>query len=175
RLTAEADVTAAQAQINAQSALLRFYTISAPIDGVVGDIPVKVGDYVDPQTRLTSLDQNKLVEAYVYVPVSKASEVTRDTAIQLVDESGKVLCEAKPSFVSPQVSVDTQTVLVKTICPNDGALRADQVLQARVIWSRHPGVTIPVAAVSRQSGQYFAWVVDRSGKGPVVHQQPIEV
>ncbi len=175
RVSAEADVRAAEAQLNAQSALLRFYSITAPIDGVVGDIPVKVGDYVDPQTRLTSLDQNKTIEAYVYVPITKVGAITRDTAIQLVDDSGNILCEGKASFISPQVSVDTQTVLVKTLCPNKGALRAAQVLQARVIWSRHPGVTIPVAAVTRQSGQYFAYVAEHEGKGTIARQRAIEV
>ncbi|HEY8038561.1 MAG TPA: efflux RND transporter periplasmic adaptor subunit, partial [Polyangiaceae bacterium] len=55
RLSAEADVRAAEAQMQAQSDLLRFYNISAPSDGVVGDVPVKIGDYVSPQTRLTSV------------------------------------------------------------------------------------------------------------------------
>jgi RND family efflux transporter MFP subunit len=175
RVSAEADVRAAEAQLNAQSALLRFYSITAPINGVVGDIPVKVGDYVEPQTLLTSLDEAKMIEAYVYVPITKAGSVTRGTAIQLVDDGGRVLCESKASFISPQVNVDTQTVLVKTLCPNNGSFRAAQVLQARVIWSRHSGVTIPVAAVTRQSGQYFAWVVDHSGKSTVAKQRAIEV
>jgi RND family efflux transporter MFP subunit len=175
RLSAEADVKAAEAQVQAQSDLLRFYSISAPIDGIIGDVPVKIGDYVEPQTRLTSVDQNKLIEAYVYVPIEKANTIRRDTTLQLVDEQGHALCEQKPTFISPQVSADTQTVLVKTVCPNQGTLRAAQVLKARVIWSRHPGVTIPTVAVMRQSGQYFALVVDHTAKGPVARQRPIEV
>jgi RND family efflux transporter MFP subunit len=176
RLAAETDVKAAEAQVQAQGDLLRFYNITAPSDGIVGDVPVKIGDYVSQQTRLTSVDQDKLIEAYVYIPTTKANAIKPDTAIQLVDDSGTPVCEQKPSFIAPQVSVDTQTVLVKTICPNDGVLRAAQVLQARVIWARHPGVTIPTAAVTRQSGQYFAFVVDRSGpQGAVVHQRPIDV
>jgi RND family efflux transporter MFP subunit len=177
RLSAEADVKAAEEQMQGQSDLLRFYTIAAPSDGVVGDVPVKIGDYVSPQTRLTSVDQDKLIEAYVYVPITKANSIKSDTTIQLVDDQGKTVCEEKPSFISPQVSVDTQTVLVKTICPNAGDLRAAQVLKARIIWGRHPGVTVPTDAVTRQSGQYFVFVVER-GKGTadvLAHQRPIEV
>jgi RND family efflux transporter MFP subunit len=175
RLAAEADVQAAEAQVQAQADLLRFYHITAPSDGVVGDVPVKIGDYVNQQTRLTSVDQDKLVEAYIYIPITKANGIKPDTTIQLVDERGTVVCEQNPSFISPQVSVDTQTVLVKTICPNEGVLRAAQVLQSRVIWSRRPGVTIPTAAVTRQSGQYFAFVVERGPQGAVARQRPIEV
>jgi RND family efflux transporter MFP subunit len=174
-LSAEADVKAAEEQMQGQSDLLRFYTITAPSDGVVGDVPVKIGDYVNPQTRLTSVDQDKLIEAYVYVPISKANAIKPDTTLQLVDDQGKTICEEKPSFISPQVSVDTQTVLVKTICPNAGDLRAAQVLKARIIWGRHPGVTVPVDAVTRQSGQYFAFVIERGPGGAIAHQRPIEV
>jgi RND family efflux transporter MFP subunit len=174
RLAAETDVKAAEAQVQAQADLLRFYDITAPTDGVVGDVPVKVGDYVSPTTRLTSVDQDRMIEAYVYVPIDKANAVKADTTIQLVDGNGSTICEEKPSFISPQVSVDTQTVLVKTICPNAGDLRAAQVLKARIVWARKPGLTIPTSAVTRQSGQYFAYVVEPGEKGPVAHQKPIE-
>jgi RND family efflux transporter MFP subunit len=175
RLAAETDLKASEAQMEAQSDLLRFYSITAPSDGVVGDVPVKVGDYVSPQTRLTSVDQDKLIEAYVYVPIGKANAIRPDTTIQLIDDSGKTVCEERPSFIAPQVSVDTQTVLVKTICPNAGALRAAQVLKAHIVWARRPGVTIPTSAVTRQSGQYFAYVVERGPAGAVARQRAIEV
>ncbi len=175
RLAAETDLKASEAQMDAQSDLLRFYSITAPSDGVVGDVPVKVGDYVSPPTRLTSVDQDKLIEAYVYVPIGKANAIKPDTTIQLVDDAGKVVCEEKPSFIAPQVSVDTQTVLVKTICPNAGSLRAAQVLKARIVWAKRGGVTIPTAAVTRQSGQYFAYVVERGPQGTAAHQRAIDV
>ncbi len=34
-----------------QEEQLAYYTIRAPFDGVVGDIPVHVGDYVSPPAR----------------------------------------------------------------------------------------------------------------------------
>jgi RND family efflux transporter MFP subunit len=175
KLASEADVRAGEAQLQAQEELLRFYKITAPTEGVVGDVPVKVGDYVTPQTRLTSVDQSDLIEAYVYLPIHKAEAIKPETTLQLLDDAGKVLCEEKPTFIASQVSVDTQTILVKTICPNAGQLRAAQVLKARVIWARRPGLTIPTSAATRQSGQYFAFVVEHGAKGAVVHQRPIEV
>ena len=176
RAAAEADVRAAEAQVQAQSDLLRYYRITAPSDGTLGDVPVKIGDYVTPQTRLTSVEQDSLVEAYVYVPINKAASIKPETKVALLGEDGKVICEEKPSFVSPQVNVDTQTVLVKTICPNDGRLRTAQVLKARMIWSRHQGLAIPTVVVTRQAGQYFAFVVEAGPDGALVaRQKPITV
>jgi len=176
RAAAEADVRAAEAQVQAQSDLLRYYRITAPSDGTLGDVPVKIGDYVTPQTRLTSVDQDNLVEAYVYVPINKAAGIKPETKVALLGEDGQVVCEEKPSFVSPQVNVDTQTVLVKTICPNDGRLRTAQVLKARMIWSRRQGLTVPTVVVTRQAGQYFAFVVESTPDGALVaRQKPITV
>lgn len=180
RLSAEADLRSSQAQIEAQSDLLRYYRITAPTDGVVGDVPVKVGDYVTPQTRLTSVDQDSLIEAYVYVPVTRVASIKPETTIALLGQDGKVVCEEKPSFVSPQVNVDTQTVLVKTVCPNAGVLRAAEVLKARLIWSKHESLTVPTSSVVRQAGQYFVYVlgagvVGGAGGGEVAHQVPIKV
>jgi RND family efflux transporter MFP subunit len=178
RVSAEADAKTTQAQIDAQSALLRYYRITAPTDGVVGDVPVKVGDYVTPQTRLTSVVQDRLIEAYVYVPVGKVASITPETTIDLLDNEGKVVCEEKPTFVSPDVNVDTQSVLVKTVCPNDGVLRAAQVLKARLVWAKHQSLTVPTSAATRQAGQFFVYVVGAAGAGQtgeVAHQVPIKV
>ena len=176
RAAAEADVKVAEAQVQGQSDLLRYYRITAPSDGTLGDVPVKIGDYVTPQTRLTSVDQDNLVEAYVYVPITKAATIKDETRVALLGEDGQVICEEKPSFVSPQVNVDTQTVLVKAICPNDGRLRTSQVLKARMIWSRRPGLTVPTVDVTRQAGQYFVFVVESGPEGALVaRQKPITV
>jgi RND family efflux transporter MFP subunit len=174
RAVAEADVQAAEAQVQAQSELLSFYRIVAPTDGLIGDIPVKVGDHVSAQTRLTSVDQNNLIEAYVYVPVAKLRSLAPESTIALLTDDGKVLCEEKPSFVSSDVNVDTQSVLVKANCSNAGDLRTAQVLKARMIWSTRPGLTVPTAVVSRMAGQPFVYLARPGANGLVARQAPIQ-
>jgi RND family efflux transporter MFP subunit len=178
RVSAEAELRTAEAQVEAQGDLLRYYRITAPTTGLVGDVPVKIGDYVTPQTRLTSVDQDNLIEAYVYIPVARVKSMTPETTVTLVGEDGKALCDEKPSFVSPQVNVDTQTVLVKAICRNEGALRAAQVLKARLVWQKHDGLTVPTSSVTRQAGQYFVYVLgigESAEAGNVARQVPIKV
>lgn len=178
RVSAEAELKTAEAQVEAQGDLLRYYRITAPTTGLVGDVPVKIGDYVTPQTRLTSVDQDNLIEAYVYIPVARVRSITPETTVALVGEDGKALCDEKPSFVSPQVNVDTQTVLVKAICSNEGALRAAQVLKARLVWQKHEGLTVPTSSVTRQAGQYFVYVFgagESAEAGNVARQVPIKV
>jgi RND family efflux transporter MFP subunit len=180
RVSAAADVDTAQAQRDAQADLLRYYTIASPTDGVVGDIPVKIGDYVTPQTRLTSVDQDKLIEAYVYIPVARASSMNTETRVTLLGDDDAVLCDEKPSFISPQVNVETQSILVKAICANAGTLRSAQVMRARMVWKRYQSITVPTSATTRQTGQYFVYVArqgqgDAGDVGLVAHQVPVQL
>ena len=60
---AKADYESAVESRKTQEQLLAYYTILAPYDGVVGDIPVHVGDYVTTSTMLTTVDENRDLEA----------------------------------------------------------------------------------------------------------------
>src|SRR6266478_4636982 len=55
-----------------QQRQLSYYNLTAPFAGVVGDIPVHVGDYVSPLTLLTTVDENAELEAYIYIPTERA-------------------------------------------------------------------------------------------------------
>jgi len=65
---AKADWEAAIATRKSLEEQLAYYRIKAPFDGVIGDVPVHLGDYVTPSTALTTVDENKDLEAYIYVP-----------------------------------------------------------------------------------------------------------
>jgi RND family efflux transporter MFP subunit len=175
RLAAEGDVRAAQGQVRAQIEQLRFYRITAPADGTVGDVPVKIGDAVTPQTQLTSVASGQRLEAYVYIPVDRVEDLTDESTVALLGEGRGVVCEQKPWFVSPEVDVATQSILLKTICPDTGALRTAQVLTARVTWARHPGLKVPTRAVNRLAGQYFVFIAEHGPQGTVARQRPIAV
>jgi len=175
---AKAEVTAQQAAIGAQSAQLGYYRIEAPFDGAVGDVPVKVGDYVGPQTKLTSVDDNKTLEAYVNVPSEQLgllSDASRVVLMGYDRSTNATIAEAPISFVAQEANPLTQSVLIKARFPNGGQLRAAQIVRARVVWKTHPGVRVPTLAVTRQSGQYFAFVATPGAGGTVAHQVPVTV
>lgn len=173
---AEAEVKAQEAAVGAQSAQLGYYRISAPFDGTVGDIPVKPGDYVAPQTKLTSVDDNKTLEAYVNVPSEQLRLLGDDSRVVLLGDDrspSTALAEAPVSFVAQEANPQTQAVLVKAKFPNGGQLRAAQIVRARLVWKTQPGVRVPTLAVTRQSGQYFTFVAVPGAGGTVAHQVPV--
>jgi len=72
------------------------------------------------------------------------------------------------------VDTGTQTILAKA--PVDQAaerLRNLQLVRARITWSSQQGVTIPVVAVSRLGGQFFAFVAEKKNGKEVARQVPL--
>jgi RND family efflux transporter, MFP subunit len=158
---AKADYEAAADIAKTQQQLLDYYTIRAPYDGVVGDVPVHIGDYVSPSstTPLTTVDQGKDLEAYVYVPTERAGLIKMGLEVDLLDNSGNLLEKTKIDFVSPQVDMTVQGILVKApVHSGSSVLRNAQLVKARVIWSTKPMAVVPVLAVTRLSGQTFVYL-----------------
>ena len=175
--TAEASLKALQAQVQQQQVQLRYYTIAAPTDGIVGDIPVRVGNQVNSSTLLTTVDQNDSLEVHVSVPIERAPALKNGLPMEVLSSDGQQrLATTSVSFISPHVDDQTQTILVKGIVRNpDGTLRSSQFVRARIVWRTAPGIVIPVTAVLRISGQYFAFVAEDANGKLVARQRAIRV
>ena len=72
--TSAAQLKAVEAQIREQRVSLSYHQVTAPTAGVLGDIPVRVGDSVTHSTVLTTIDQNAGLEIYINVPVQQGAE-----------------------------------------------------------------------------------------------------
>jgi RND family efflux transporter MFP subunit len=174
--TAKAQLKSLDAQVQEQQTQLHYYRVSAASTGIVGDIPVHVGDRVTTTTTLTSVDKPGGLEAYVYIPVERSSQLRMNMPVQIVDGRGQVMADSRMSFISPQVDNTTQTVLIKSrIANNEDRLRNLQFIRARVIWGTHQGPVVPVVAVSRVGGQYFAFVAEDENGKLVAHQKAVRI
>ncbi len=173
---AQAELQSLEAQVQEEQVQLRYHQVAAPTAGMVGDIPVRVGDRVTVSTMLTTVDRPGSLEAYVNVPVERASRLRPGLGLEILDEAGAVLVRSRIGFVSPRVSDETQTVLAKAPIPNqEGRLRTEQFVKARVVWGTHEGSVVPVLAVSRISGQFFVFVAEEEKGALVARQRPLKL
>ena len=171
---AKADYEAAVESRKTQEQLLDYFTVRAPFEGIVGDIPVHVGDYVTTSTMLTTVDGNKDLEAYVYIPTERAGAVRMGLAIDLTDNSGNLLEKTAVDFVSPEVDGTLQGILVKApVRPGPEILRNAQIVKAKVIWSTKPMAVVPVLAVIRQGEQSFVFAMQKQNGMAVAHRTPV--
>ena len=78
---AQASVAQARSAVNRAKVNLGFCTITASVSGVIGEIPVRVGDQVSPMTQLTMLSGNTTMNAEI--------SVTEDVIESMVQEGVK--------------------------------------------------------------------------------------
>jgi RND family efflux transporter MFP subunit len=174
---AQADAEASQASVHEQQEQLRYYTVKAPSAGVVGDIPVRIGDRVSSTTMLTTVDKRGDLEAYVEVPSEKSASVRVGMPVVLLDSSGAPVTRTQVTFISPRVDASTQLLLIKAAIPanEDNRYRNDQVVHAQVVWTERDLPTVPVTAVTRIGGQAFVLVAEEKDGSSVAHQKLVQL
>lgn len=157
---AESLLEQAQAQATATREDLLDRTVTAPISGIVGDIPVKLGDYVQISSPLTSITQNETLDLEVAIPTEQARNVQIGMLVELLTfDTGESAGTATINFIAPQSDANTQTVLVKAEVMNtSGHLQDDQRVDVRVILEERSGLLVPATAVTRLGGQTFVYV-----------------
>jgi RND family efflux transporter MFP subunit len=173
---AEARLSELDAQVGEERVQLKYYRVVAPQAGVVGDLAVRPGDRVTPATEITTIDSAEGLEAYVQVPLDRSPDLRLGLPVQLLDAEGRTLATNPVTFVAPRVDDRTQTVLVKSqLREAPPTIRNQQFIRSRIVWRSAPGLTVPVTAVLRVSGKYFAFVAEQGPAGLVARQKPIEV
>jgi len=190
----DAQINAQQASINSaatrieetragaiqEEVQLDFYTVTAPFAGIVGDIPIKVGDNVNSTTQLTTVTQNQVLEVQISVPLENAPRLKMGQSVELLDSQDKPLVKGNVAFISPSINPQTQSVLVKANFNNGNSqLKANQFVRARLIWASRSGVLVPTSAISRLGGQDFIFVAENSSANGtpqlVANQKPIKL
>lgn len=170
----KADYESAVALRKTQEEQLAYYTIRSPYDGIVGDIPVHVGDYVSSSTILTTVDEAGDLEAYIYIPTDRANQVKLGLSVEIADTNGKQLEKTQIDFLSPQVDPAMQGILAKApVHSTAEIMRNAQMVKANVIWSTSPMAVVPVLAVTRQGGQSFVFVARQVNGQTIATQVPV--
>ena len=174
--TAQAQLEAVNSQIRENEVQLQYYRVTAPADGIVGDIEVRQGDRVTPSTLITTIDAPEGLEAYINVPLERATSLRPGLAVELLDTAGNVIASNPITFIAPRADDQTQSILVKaTLRTRPPGIRVQQYVRARIVWSNEPTIAVPVVAVNRISGQYFVFVAEQGRGGFVAHQKPVTV
>ena len=172
----KADYQSAVASRETQARQLSYYRITAPFDGIVGDIPVHVGDYVTTSTLLTTVDENRDLEAYIYVPTERAAELHTGLGVEILDSAEQPIERTTIDFLSPQVDNGLQSILAKAPVHSGAVLlRTAQLVKARVIWSDKAVPVVPVLAVTRLGGQGFVYVVEQQAGKYVARQKAVQL
>ncbi|MDF0555074.1 efflux RND transporter periplasmic adaptor subunit [Kamptonema sp. UHCC 0994] len=179
---AEAQVAEAAAQVRGFEVQLQETAVIAPFAGVIGDVPAKVGDYLQKGDLLTALTENQLLDLRLSIPLERQPQLRLGLPVEMLDAQGKAIAKGQISFISPNVSANSQTILAKATFSNpSGELLNQQFVKAKVIWKQTPGILVPVTAITRLGGQTFVFAAQKPeqqqpGMPPLIaRQKPVKL
>ncbi|MEM1023097.1 MAG: efflux RND transporter periplasmic adaptor subunit [Myxococcota bacterium] len=167
-------VQRSSSQVDEGEAELDYYNVAAGIEGTLGDIPVRVGDLVDPSTLLTTIEGATTRELLIQVPVEQLPRLRPGLEVEARSSKNELLDTLIIDFISPSVDPITQTILVKANIPEEDNVVVGQFVRAVVIWDRTTGPAIPATAVLRLNTQPFIFKV-KDGQPPTVAQVPVRL
>jgi membrane fusion protein (multidrug efflux system) len=167
------DIDALKADLHLAELELSYTDIRAPIDGVIAERQIKVGNTVavnQPLFRLTDLEP---LVAYLHVPEREFSKLHPGQAAQLrVDALGGAIFTGRIARISPVVDSATGTfkVTVETI-DSTGALKPGMFARFDVVYdTRRDAILIPRAAIVEDEANLTVFVIE----GDVAHQRTIK-
>jgi RND family efflux transporter MFP subunit len=173
--SAEAQRRAAAARFAEQRVAVGFHAVQAPVAGTVGDVLVRVGDFVTASTPLTSITQGTTLEVEVRIPPERARLARPGTPVELLGADGKSKLTTSLYFVSPEADPRTQLVTVNAIFTNEIGLRPSELVRVRIVYGTSQALQVPVLAIVRQSGQAFVYGVEQAPSGPIVRRRPVSL
>jgi RND family efflux transporter MFP subunit len=155
-----AAAVASREELRARLADLAYKDVRAPIDGVLGDLTIKVGDVLQAGTPFSRIIRNQSLLARIDVPANQADRVRPGQRVELRRSGeGEPLATGRLASLDPAIIPSSQTLLAKAaISSPSGQLRNGQRLRTRVVLAETLQPAVPFSAVSRQSGQAFVFV-----------------
>ena len=166
RVTAAAT---AQAQVDAQRALIAQKTIRAPFSGVLGIRKVNLGQFVSPGDPIVSLQQLDPIHLDFSLPEQRIGELVEGTVVRArVDAMPGVVFDGKVTAIEPLVDAATRNFKAQATVQNpDGKLRPGSFAHVGfALGGERQVVVVPQTAVSFNPYGNALFVVEKTARKP---------
>lgn len=159
---AEATFRSAQAQVDLLRLRLERTLVRAPFAGVTGARTVSLGDYVNSQSRLVSLQTVNPQHATLSVPERYAEQLRTglEVTFSVAALRGRTFT-GRVDFVDPVVRLPGRTILLKALVANPRReLAPGMFVEGRLVASaRDNAVVVPEEAILPTQGNTLVYVV----------------
>lgn len=161
--SARANWLAAKAQLDTSQVTMRQAGLVSPINGVVAKRHALPGEKLaSEQQILTIVDLAKL-ELAGLVGTHEVSRLQPGMPVQVKVEGVEQPVEARIARIAPAAEPGTRSIGVTLVLDNPKELyRAGQYAAAKVVLADDTQrLTVPIAAISRNSGQEQVWMIEK--------------
>ena len=156
-------------KLAAENSRLSDCSLRAPFEGIVGDILVNEGEFVDQRSKLGSLMNNSSLEIKLEIPVKKINLLNNQSYLQILDQSGEIIAAAKIDFIDSTVNPLSQSVLIKAVYQNKRQneiqeLKNKQRVKVRVVFGEKIGFRIPREALKKEGKESSIFILEEKTK-----------
>lgn len=155
--------------LNNEKENLDFYTIVAPIDGVVTNINVSNGDYVRSESNLLTIVNNDNVEFDIEVDELDINDVTVGAEVKVTIDALEETASSPLIGYVTNVSIEGNSMNSVTSYPVTISLEGNDKIKMGmncsaeiIIQSKENVLTVPVEAVNSRKGEYYVSLSDGS-------------
>ena len=174
---AQSQLEAAKASLRGVQTNVRYSTIVAPFEGVIGISQVKLGAAVSPgQTLLNTISSDGPIAVDIFVDQKEIYRFTElqqqrsasdtDSTFRLAFNGEVYPYPGKISVIDRAVNAQTGSIIVRIVFPNPkNMLRAGMTGTIRVLNNASKkSIVVPYKSVTEQLGEFFVYVVGDSNK-----------
>lgn len=142
---------AARANANLAGKLAGDTVIRAPIDGVINDRYVNVGEYVNPPSRVASVYAMNPMRVSISVPEHAVGLIKEGQTLDMRVSAWDRAFPATVKYVSPALRANTRDLIIEALVPNpDGALRSGMFATVLLLVGEEEQPTVPAEAIKAE-------------------------
>lgn len=163
---AQQQLVAAKARLEGATIQLEYTTIESPLDGVVTERLVDVGDRVNVNEALFTVQEFPPLWARIYVPEKSLPELNVGQQASIVVETyPEMKFEGRIKMISPTVDSSSGTVKVTIEVASPGRfLRPGMFGTVLIATQTHPdALVIPKKAIVRERDTNYLYVINTDG------------
>ncbi|KQW43667.1 MULTISPECIES: efflux RND transporter periplasmic adaptor subunit [unclassified Roseateles] len=160
--SARANWHAAKAQLDTSQVTMRQAGLVSPINGVVAKRHALPGEKLAAEQQILTIVDLAKLELAGLVGTHEVSRLQPGMPVQVKVEGVEQPVEAKIARIAPAAEPGTRSIGVTLVLDNPKELyRAGQYAVAKVVLHDDTQrLTVPIAAVSRNSGQEQVWMIE---------------
>jgi len=172
---AKQQLVAAEARLDGARIQLDYTTIESPLDGVLTQRLVDVGDRVNVNEALFTVQEFPPLWARIYIPEKSLPELNLGQLAAIdVETYPEMRFEGRIKMISPTIDASSGTVKVTIEVARPGQyLRPGMFGTVRIATQTHPdAVVIPKKAIVRERDLNFVYLINSDG---TVSRREIEI
>ncbi len=158
----ESSIKRAKAVLEEAKIYLNYTEVVSPIDGIIVEKKVEIGNMVSPGIPLFIIEDNSHYKINVFVDERLSGKIKAGARIPVLVEAISKSLDGRVSKVVPYIDPVSRTFPVE-IDVNSSGLKTGLYAKVRFLAGKKEGIAVPEKAIQKRGGFEGVYVVDERG------------